>query len=266
MSIISPYIQELLNPGDTQVTEIKLNLFTLTIKDILLEKKFKREKLEVSIKHFRNYFVLLLIVFGFYILTEYLVDTEDTTTNLYYLIAFGIILLLISFTFSKPFKKTYYSISYMLVTMMVAIKVASDWITTSYEISLSAQFVVILGTVNKTNMNIIPVFLYNIGYVVQFCIRIIVIGIQSDDSDIVRTYSSGRMAVYSVSSIIIISVSIMLLQLYTYYRFIKQRRNDFLAREQIEQEMHQAQDILSILVPKFVQQSINTGVYTMQEA
>lgn len=59
---------------------------------------------------------------------------------------------------------------------------------------------------------------------------------------------------YAGSTIIILLISITFRFLFSYYKSLKHRRNDYLARYQIEQDNLAAQDILSILVPKFVRQ------------
>ena len=82
-----------------------------------------------------------------------------------------------------------------------------------------------------TNMKVIPIFIYNIIYFLQFVARMIVIAIMyPKNSESNEIYTIDRIAVYSDSVIIILSLTIVTLLLHLYYKSIKQRRNDFLAR------------------------------------
>jgi phospholipid-translocating ATPase len=71
------------------------------------------------------------------------------------------------------------------------------------------------------------------------------------------SYSSSRIGVYGASTTIILMFSITLRCLFTFYKATKHKRTDFLARYAIEQDNLAANDILSILVPKFVRSQLH---------
>lgn len=71
------------------------------------------------------------------------------------------------------------------------------------------------------------------------------------------SYSNSRIGVYGASTTIILMFSITLRCLFTFYKATKHKRTDFLARYAIEQDNLAANDILSILVPKFVRSQLH---------
>jgi phospholipid-translocating ATPase len=255
-----------LNPGDTQVTEMKLKTLSCEMKELIMEKKFKSAKLENSINHYRFFFIILFLYFGVYALADYLANLQRQFTGYQYLILFVVMAIFIAFTFMPIFKRNYYLISHLIVAIIVSLKIAIDWLSEEFGIALSAQLLAIMGSINTTNMQVMPIIIYNVAYFLQFTARVITIGVNRSDTTVEGIYSIDRVTTYTVSTIVILSFCIVVLLLYLYYQGIKQRRNDFLARDQIEQDNNLAHDILSILVPKFVQQSISSGIYNLQEA
>ena len=75
-----------------------------------------------------------------------------------------IIFVVLVVEFIPFFRNNYYSISHYCVLLLVLSKVTIDWLSHEISISLSAQLVIMLGTINEMNMKILPVFLYEIGY------------------------------------------------------------------------------------------------------
>ena len=88
-----------------------------------------------------------------------------------------------------------------------------------------------MATINTTNMTVIPIFCYNIAYFLQFVARVIAIGASTRGGKVEGIYSTDRVTTYTVSTVIIVSFCILMLLLNLYYRGIKMRRNDFLARD-----------------------------------
>lgn len=87
-----------------------------------------------------------------------------------------IMLGLVLFTFTNYFYTRYYSLSHILVGIIVALKIVLDWLSNDFGIALSAQLLVIVGTINKTNMMVPPILFYMTTYFVLFTARIIIIG------------------------------------------------------------------------------------------
>ncbi|CAD8200084.1 unnamed protein product [Paramecium octaurelia] len=265
-SATSPYIQEMLNPGDTKVTEMKLKPLTLEMKELVLEQKFLAHKLMQSLKHLRLFLCILLIYYIAYCLTDFFMTDKRVFTGAYYLVVFGIIFFIILFSCSQAMELQYYTYSHLIVLIIFAIKVAIDWLSDDLTITLSATIVILFSTFNSMNMSVIPIMLYNVCYLIQLIVRILIVVISTDLSTSNGTYSQSRVSVYAASTQILLVVSITIRFLFSYYKSIKHRRNDYLAKYQIEQDNVAAQDILRILVPGFVRQQIQTGTFSMQQA
>ncbi|CAD8190865.1 unnamed protein product [Paramecium octaurelia] len=265
-STTSPYISEMLNPGDTKVTEMKLKPLTLEMKELVLEQKFLAHKLSQSLSHLRFFLCILLIYFIAYCLTDFFINDLRVFTGVYYLIIFGIVFLILLLTCTSIMEQQYYTYSHLTVLIIFAIKVAIDWLSDDLTITLSATLVILFSTFNTMNMTVIPIMLYNICYLIQLIVRILIIVVSTDLSTSNGTYTQSRISTYAASTQILLVISITIRFLFTYYKSIKHRRNDYLAKYSIEQDNMTAQDILSILVPRFVRQQISTGVYSMQQA
>lgn len=92
-------------------------------------------------------------------------------------------------TFLKPFIINYYLISHLVVGLVVALKIAIDWLSNDFGIALSAQLLLIMATINTTNMTVIPIFFYNIAYFLQFVARVITIGANTNGDKVEGIYS-----------------------------------------------------------------------------
>lgn len=83
-------------------------------------------------------------------------------------------------------------------------------------------------------MRIIPIFLYNIGYFLQFITRIVLLAVFHQEDAMDGPYTRSRVSIFGVTAIVIISLCIVMMLLQLFYKSMKQRRNDFLARYAIE--------------------------------
>lgn len=85
------------------------------------------------------------------------------------------------------------------------------------------------------NFKVVPIILYNAAYLIQLIVRIILVVIKTElqTQDI---YSQSRISIYAGSTIIILIIMITIRFLYSYYKSVKHRRNDYLAGYQIEQD------------------------------
>jgi hypothetical protein len=129
----------MLNPGDTQVTEMKLKMFTLEMKELVLEKKFKSAKLTDSHNHYKVFIILLILYFGIFFLADFLVNYLSGDRAILYLV-FLIALLFICLLVwkSKYFETHYYTASHLLVAFLIAVKILMDWLSQDSDIALSA--------------------------------------------------------------------------------------------------------------------------------
>ncbi|CAD8077107.1 unnamed protein product [Paramecium sonneborni] len=264
--VLSPYIQEILNPGDTKITEMKLSKLTLTINDLIVEQKFLSIKLQESLNNYRLFLTLLLIYFGIYCFIDFFINHQRLQTGLQYITIFCIFAIIITYIMSRHFQQNYYVNSHMIFVVLYIIKIAFDWLSDDLSFIMSSVLVVLFTTNNTMNINIIPIFVYNIIYIIQLIVRIILVLIVDSSLSTQVYYNHTRVVIYGSSTSILLMLSLTFSLLYTLYKTIQHRRTDFLAKYQIEQDNLAANDILSILVPKFVRNQIQLGSLHMQEA
>ncbi|CAD8135801.1 unnamed protein product [Paramecium octaurelia] len=264
--VLSPYIQEILNPGDTKITEMRLSKLTLKINDLIVEQKFLSIKLQESLNSYRLFLILLLIYFGIYCLIDYFINLQRIQTGALYLCLFCIFAIIIIYVMSKHLQQNYYTHSHMIFIVFYIIKLSLDWLSDDLSFIMSSVLVALFTTNNTMNINIIPIFAYNIIYIVQLIARIILVLVADSSLSTSGYYNHTRVVIYGSSTSIILMLSLTFSLLYTLYKTIQRRRTDFLAKYYIEQDNLAANDILSILVPKFVRNQIQLGSLHMQEA
>lgn len=80
---------------------------------------------------------------------------------------------------------------------------------------------------------------------------------QSSDSELIKFYL--------LFMILILMIVVTLDALYFNYKIEREKRNEFLTRAKDDFEIQIRQEILSILVPKFVKDQLNQGNRTMQQ-
>ena len=80
---------------------------------------------------------------------------------------------------------------------------------------------------------------------------------QSSDAELIKFYL--------LFMILILMIVVTLDALYFNYKIEREKRNEFLTRAKDDFEIQIRQEILSILVPKFVKDQLNQGNRTMQQ-
>jgi len=86
-------------------------------------------------------------------------------------------------------EQEYYTYSHLTVLIIFIIKVAIDWLSNDLTITLSATLVILFSTFNSMNMTVIPIMLYNICYLIQLIVRILIIVVSTDLSTSNGKYS-----------------------------------------------------------------------------
>ena len=117
---------------------MKLKMFTLEMKELVLEKKFKSAKLMNSLNHYRVFFFLLIIYFGVYFLIDYVTNSVTKDRSILYLVFLCVITALLTLILSKYFETHYYTSSHLLVALVVGVKILMDWLSEDLDIALSA--------------------------------------------------------------------------------------------------------------------------------
>ena len=117
---------------------MKLKMFTLEMKELVLEKKFKSAKLAESHSHYKVFFFLLLVYFGIYFLIDYVTNSISKDRAILYLVFLIAITLIFILVLSKYFENHYYTASHLLVAFLIGVKILMDWLSESLDIALSA--------------------------------------------------------------------------------------------------------------------------------
>lgn len=157
---ISPYIQEMLHAGDTQVTEMKLKWLTLEIRELILEKKFQSAKLSSSISHFRFFFTIISASLTIFLLLD--ISSHSFVFQFYHYVSLmGFLVIVAVVIFIPRFSSLYFDYSHLMVGFFVLIKIISDW-STPDELSLTLvnQILILITTMHTLNLRIVPVILY----------------------------------------------------------------------------------------------------------
>jgi len=149
-------------------------------------------------------------------------------------------------------------------------KIVLDWISDGQNTGLGAAMVAHVSTLNLS-LGFSFTFLINVVYYISYFISLICIYYGAypfilsaevkmpDNLDNLQQF-------YGVWSLIVLITTITMISLYSNYKFEKLRRSEFLAKCRMEQEANNIEDILAILVPKFVKDQISQGAFSMQES
>lgn len=108
----------------------------------------------------------------------------------------------------------------MIFIVFYIIKIALDWLSDDLSFIMSSVLVVLFTTNNTMNINIIPIFVYNIIYLIQLIVRIVVVLIADSSLPTLGYYNHTRVVIYGSSTSIILMLSLTFSLLYTLYKTI----------------------------------------------
>lgn len=257
-------------PADINVNEIELNRYSLTIKDPALEQKFAFSNLkDVVHKTILIYFICLVLFLAFLIYS--LVEYENKSFGFVCLGIFGSLILLGLLLLKREFQKNFFFYAKSLMFLIICLKIVLDWISDGINTGLGAAVVAHISTMNLS-LGFSFTLTINALHFISYFISLICI--YYDAYPFVLTYSESFLTLttdnlqqfYGVWSLIILITTITVISLYSNYKFEKLRRSEFLAKSRMEQEAANIEDILAILVPKFVKEQLSQGSFSMQEA
>ena len=256
-------------PADINVNEIELHRYSLTIKDPSLEIKFNFSALPSQIhKILLIYYITLglFLIFLIYILSASTSKTLGFICLAIFLLFSILGLLLLKKTLQKNF---FYAKSLMF--LIISMKIVLDWLSDGQNTGFGAAMLVHITTLNL-NLGFPFTFLLNLLHFASYFISILCIYYGRfpfilSNSDIKSSFTTDNLQqFYGVWSLIILITTITILSLYSNYKFEKLRRSQFLAKCRMEQEAANIEDILGILVPKFVKDQLSQGAFSMQES
>lgn len=150
---------------------MKIEKYTLMIHDKRLERKFLFSRKKKTIKFSRFFYLLLLFLASIYIVLAVIIEPIEYT--LYYKIT-PIISGYIAFVFTfTEFYSTIYNRAILTVFAIITfIKIILDWVYVSEIIALfSALISIVSSCTANLNVNIVPIYFFNIINFISFLIR-----------------------------------------------------------------------------------------------
>lgn len=130
----------------------------------------------------------------------------------------------------------------------------------------------IIGTSLLTfnfNLGAIKGLILNSLNSVNFIIRIIVVyyaeGYNKVEVTDETTINTNLRKFFAIASFVIMVIFIFLLSVYVIYKSERDKRRFFISQQTIKQTQTDNDNLLSILVPKFVQNKLNSGKFEMAD-
>ena len=150
---------------------MKINRLTLKIRDKRLERKYTFSRKKKTIKFSRIFFLLILLLASLYILLSLILEPIENT--MYYKITpviFGYVIF--ALTFHEYYSNVYNKVIISVKSCIILGKIIVDWVYVSEIISLFSALISIISTCSiSLNVNIIPIFFFNICSFFSFFIR-----------------------------------------------------------------------------------------------
>ena len=154
------------------------------------------------------------------------------------------------FSFTERFSKNFKPIGLSIFFLVIIAKIVLDSLTDNILFMLSSMLVSLTNTV-YFNLGNIPIFILNFVYVIIFVIRIAYIN-YTENNELIIDSSEDITDFYVVIVTSILICIIFFLNQLSLYNIDKLYRKSFLANESVKLNRAETDDILSILVPKFV--------------
>lgn len=254
----------MVNTSDLNVAEMNLT-FDLRIKDKMLQFSYGLYSLNRSNIYFRWIFIPLLVLYPVYCCVNYFViDDMELWKFIFQMCIFGVYLAAFVVSQLPRMRHMYYFWSNSMLFMMFILKIIFDWINTNYQTTLLTSLGSLL-TISNINSNLIMASFSNVLSSLSCFIKLLVMYYDDDYSFEITADNNQLLKFYCVSAISVIVFVISLNTIIIKYKTDKQDKNDFLSKDSIKQEKDQTDDILSVLVPKFVQDKISSMELAMTQ-
>ena len=257
---------------DSMAQSLNLNIYNLQILDSKLNKKYKLSRKRKSIKFGRIYAFLVFIISFFYLILDFFLQPIVSISFLK-IGLIGVGLLFFGLLLTDIFTLFYYRIIITGLVISVSTKIIFDWVFPYHNISLSGALFTLMSTCSLyLNINIIYILIANAFHLLSYLFRLLFLMTSDDlineDGNFAEDFKKnidfrGKLTIGI--SLCIFECSLTSVCYFLSYISEKNKRNEFLNGLKITSEYKKFQDILSILVPRFVQINMNRGVYTMCE-
>jgi len=264
-----------LSPEDVEAHEMKLNRFSLKILDNRLERKYMFNRKKKALKFSRGYYLLLMLTFAAYVFFDLIF--YEININSYIKICVLIIgFLIFGLMFTQFYNLLYSKCVILAFVISILLKIMFDWFILDHNLALSGALLALISSCSMSlNLNILYVIIMNLIYLLNFIARVIVLVCQQDQflfsnnlgemSESLNDNDSALVKFNALISLILLMLIITIITVFLNYKLDQQKRNEFLTAIQIEIESNKVQDILSILVPKFVRYNMIQGNLEMEE-
>ena len=265
----------MLSPEDIDAHGMKLNKYSLKILDSRLERKYIFVRKKKAVKFSRGYYLLIILTFTVYVIFD-LIFNPITITSYMKIVVVIVGFLIFALMFLPLYTFLYYKSVSMAFVAAIILKILFDWLILDHDLALSGALLALISSCNMNlNINVLYVIVMNAIYMVSYIIRVVVLVASQDNFAFFQSIGSmdnnlndGDLGLvkFNVSvSLILLMLIITEISVNFSYKIDQQKRNEFLMAIQIEMESNKVQDILAILVPKFVRSSMIQGNMEMEE-
>ncbi|EAS02708.2 adenylate/guanylate cyclase domain protein (macronuclear) [Tetrahymena thermophila SB210] len=269
-STIEPSVRDMINASDSDLSEMQMHRWSLKFQDEKHEVKYKYERTQSSSQTFRLVYILNMLPMAIYVLIDSL--TDKSLDQIVGFIRAGFVIFFFLCTIlvlHQSFQNKYYSFSFFLLLLGVICKIVLDWIQTEFSIAMTTVIATCLLTFNF-NLGTIHTLFLNLLNSVNFIIRIVVLYYAEgynkvNVNDNSQSDKTTLRKFFAIASFIIMVVYVFLISVYVYYKSEREKRKYFISQQTIKIQKTENDNLLSILVPKFVQNKLNSGKFEMAD-
>lgn len=266
----------MLSPEDIDAHEMKLNKWSLRILDTRLERKYVFVRKKKAVRFSRGYYFLLLLTYGVYVFFDLIFHKIMIVSYIKIgILIFGFIIL--GLMFLPLYNDLYYKCVIMAFAISIFLKILFDWLILDHNLALSGALLALISTCSMNlNINALFVIVMNVVYLLSFILKVLSLVTLEDYASFSHSIGGNPLSdindsdlnliKFNVSvSMILFMIMITQITVYLNYKLDQQKRNEFLSAIQIDMEANKVQDILAILVPKFVRSNMIRGNLEMSE-
>jgi hypothetical protein len=199
-----------------------------------------------------------LLYLAFLLFYNLLGDLEKERDGIFWLNVAMIIvfILLLPLLFRNIRAEVYQELGFYFILWLTCLVCVFTWLVDDY--SIFFQFILLINLLTTpVSLNMYKVYFCLLFTLVSFLVRFFNIFYRERgynffyDMDL-SSVEKENLRFIIVTSSVILGLVLFFLEIWQMYASEKMRRKDFLSREQIKVEKQEADDILTILVPKFV--------------
>lgn len=258
----------MLQSEDPSSQNFNLNNLTLKFLESKIEKKYYFFGRRKAAKYARIFYFLSLIILAFYAFFHFF-WYPITALSYFKLVSIGIGFLIGLFLMTQIFEMYFNEITTTTIFILIFGKIISDWLSSYYQGFLVGSLISFISCC-LINLNINSFFILVMNLIHIFStILIIVLNSIEDFTQLVEEENISQLEykfklIFAIS-LVIFQITFFFVCYFLNYNSEKERKNLYYDNLKTSSEYKKSQNILSILVPNFVQINMNKGVLTMSE-